>query len=360
MIIFLGLVLLALSQPKHYRGLRPASAALPPAVRRRLRVAGFAVLCLALGRQIQTQGMALGLVYCLGQITLAALLLSLLMALNLHNKKAYLAAMLLLLVGILMPAISLAQGEAQALLPHRLSPWGMFMSADWVVKVVMMTLALASLLTWTALLAKTLELNKHRRLLRQSLEKITAAHTLAELEKTEGISGTLMDAAVAELHLSSSLIKQQSDKSAIKNGIKERLVSQLSRIEIGYGRRLLSATGLLASIGAVAPFVGLFGTVWGIMNSFIGISEANTTNLAVVAPGIAEALLATALGLVAAIPAVLIYNHFVRKIADIKTTLTDCSAAIMRLVSRDLDSGLSTGLDTGLGAGLGCSDAIEH
>ena len=93
----------------------------------------------------------------------------------------------------------------------------------------------------------------------------------------------------------------------------------------------------LASIGATAPFVGLFGTVWGIMNSFIGISKAQTTNLAVVAPGIAEALLATALGLVAAIPAVVIYNIFARSIAGYRAQLGDASAAVLRLVSRDLD-----------------------
>ena len=95
--------------------------------------------------------------------------------------------------------------------------------------------------------------------------------------------------------------------------------------------------GLLASIGATAPFVGLFGTVWGIMNSFIGISNAHTTNLAVVAPGIAEALLATALGLFAAIPAVVIYNAFSRAIGGYRALLADGSALVMRLVSRDCE-----------------------
>jgi biopolymer transport protein ExbB len=94
---------------------------------------------------------------------------------------------------------------------------------------------------------------------------------------------------------------------------------------------------VLATIGSTAPFVGLFGTVWGIMNSFIGISKAQTTNLAVVAPGIAEALLATAFGLVAAIPAVVIYNVFSRQIAGYRGLLGDASAEIQRLVSRDLD-----------------------
>ncbi len=96
-------------------------------------------------------------------------------------------------------------------------------------------------------------------------------------------------------------------------------------------------TGLLATIGSTAPFIGLFGTVWGIMNSFIGISKAQTTNLAVVAPGIAEALLATAIGLVAAIPAVIIYNVFARAISNYKASLSDASAEVMRHLSRDLD-----------------------
>ena len=99
----------------------------------------------------------------------------------------------------------------------------------------------------------------------------------------------------------------------------------------------MRGTGLLATIGSTAPFVGLFGTVWGIMNAFIGISQAQTTNLAVVAPGIAEALLATAIGLVAVIPAVVIYNHFARAITGYRQALADAAAAVERLLSRDLD-----------------------
>jgi biopolymer transport protein ExbB len=94
---------------------------------------------------------------------------------------------------------------------------------------------------------------------------------------------------------------------------------------------------VLATIGATSPFVGLFGTVWGIMNSFIGISKAQTTNLAVVAPGIAEALLATAIGLVAAIPAVIIYNHFARTTKGYLELVARGSGAVGRLLSRDLD-----------------------
>ena len=123
----------------------------------------------------------------------------------------------------------------------------------------------------------------------------------------------------------------------IDDGFKERVALRLERVEAAMSRRISRGTGVLATIGATAPFVGLFGTVWGIMNSFIGISESHTTNLAVVAPGIAEALLATALGLVAAIPAVVIYNHLARSIAAYRALLGDASAQLILLVSREGD-----------------------
>ncbi len=121
------------------------------------------------------------------------------------------------------------------------------------------------------------------------------------------------------------------------SGVKERVASRLERAEAQFGRRLARAIGVLATTGATAPFVGLFGTVWGVMNSFIGISRQHTTNLAVVAPGIAEALLATALGLAAAIPAVVFYNMLARAIAGCRARYADGAAAILRLASRDLD-----------------------
>jgi len=124
-----------------------------------------------------------------------------------------------------------------------------------------------------------------------------------------------------------------------RDGLKERIALHLERVEAITGRRMMVGTGILATIGSTSPFVGLFGTVWGIMNSFIGISKMHTTNLAVVAPGIAEALLATACGLVAAIPAVVIYNHFVRQIASYKALVANAASAVMALTSRDLSHG---------------------
>ncbi|MBV1874260.1 MAG: tonB-system energizer ExbB [Gammaproteobacteria bacterium] len=219
---------------------------------------------------------------------------------------------------------------------HDLSAWGMFNSADWVVKTVMLGLAIASLLTWSVLLAKSFEFAALKRLLRNSLSHMNAAHTLKDAKNDSDIRGAARDfiaAAEAELRLSKDLMKRGDGKS----GVKERVASSVSRVQFSSSRNMLTGTGLLATIGSVAPFVGLLGTVWGIMNSFIGIARANTTNLAVVAPGIAEALLATALGLVAAIPAVVIYNHFTRQIASAKALSSDNAAAVLRLVSRDLD-----------------------
>ncbi len=218
-------------------------------------------------------------------------------------------------------------------LPRDLSPWGMFMQADIIVKIVMIGLALATLVTCTVWLSKTIELFSARRNARRALRELAAAMSVEHALRTvpPGPLARLLDGAIAELKLSTDRMD--------KEGIKARISSRLQQIEAAAGRRIAFGTGVLATIGATGPFVGLFGTVWGIMNSFIGISKSQTTNLAVVAPGIAEALLATALGLVAAIPAVVIYNLFARQIAAYRALLGDGASEIARLVSRDLDGG---------------------
>jgi biopolymer transport protein ExbB len=225
---------------------------------------------------------------------------------------------------------------AHSTLPQNLSPWGMFMAADWVVKGVMLGLAFASLVTWTVGVAKFLEIAGARARLRAVLRVISTADTLDDavtaVNRRGGPGAILACAAAKEVKLSAGALQQSSS-----DGLKERVASSLSRIQVQAGRRLTRGTGVLATIGATAPFVGLFGTVWGIMNAFTGISEAQTTNLAVVAPGIAEALLATAIGLVAAIPAVVIYNFFARAITAYRQALADAAAGVERLVSRDLD-----------------------
>jgi biopolymer transport protein ExbB len=222
---------------------------------------------------------------------------------------------------------ALAQGE-NPLLPRNLSPLGMFLNADIVVKAVMVGLALASLLTWTVWLAKTIELGAARRLARRRL-RLLEGGSLTEV--TRGCAGKRD--AVAQLVLSAAREADLSEQM-FDDGFKERVALRLERVEAAMIRRVSRGTGFLATIGAVAPFVGLFGTVWGIMNAFIGISESHTTNLAVVAPGIAEALLTTAIGLVAAIPAVVIYNHLARVTTGYRALLGDASALIMLMISR--------------------------
>ena len=216
---------------------------------------------------------------------------------------------------------------------RELSPWSMFKSADVLVKAVMIGLAFASLVTWTIFIAKMIELTVVQRKLRAALAKIADARSLAEAQFALGAKGSvlasLLAAAMREARLSAGITSDA--------GIKERAASRFTEIVRAEARRIRLGMGLLATIGATSPFVGLFGTVWGIMNSFIGISKAQTTNLAVVAPGIAEALLATAIGLVAAIPAVIIYNHFTRVTKGYMELVSRASGAAGRLLSRDLD-----------------------
>jgi biopolymer transport protein ExbB len=231
------------------------------------------------------------------------------------------------------PANDVRSPKSTTIALRELSPWSMFLSADIVVEAVMIGLAFASLVTWTIFIAKMIELSVVQRKLRAALNKISDSRSLAEaqfaLGAKDSILSSLLAAAMREARLSAGI---SSD-----NGIKERAASSFAEIVRAEARRIRLGMGLLATIGATSPFVGLFGTVWGIMNSFIGISKSQTTNLAVVAPGIAEALLATAFGLVAAIPAVIIYNHFTRVTKGYLELVSRSSGAAGRLLSRDLD-----------------------
>lgn len=231
---------------------------------------------------------------------------------------------------------SLAMGAATAqvpseTLPRDLSALGMFRSADLVVKAVILGLAFASILSWTIALAKAREVLMARLGLRRGLLGIKGARTLEEAKSNVQVPGPIplmLTEAQDEINLTRTIEDRE--------GLKERIASRLERIEAGFARTMSRGTGLLATIGATAPFVGLFGTVWGIMNSFIGISKLQTTNLAIVAPGIAEALLATAAGLVVAIPAVVIYNGFSRLIGSNRALCADATACVMRIASRDI------------------------
>jgi biopolymer transport protein ExbB len=219
--------------------------------------------------------------------------------------------------------------------PHDLSVWTMFLNADIVVKIVMLGLLAASIGTWTVLIAKTIELKRARERALDALRKLADARGLAEARLALGggdrLTGAFLSEATRELKLSSDILSGP--------GVKDRIATGFAEIERAEALSVKRGTGFLASVGSTGPFVGLFGTVWGIMNSFIGISKAQTTNLAVVAPGIAEALLATAIGLFAAIPAVLIYNHLARQTSAYLELVANLSGELLRIVSRDLDRG---------------------
>jgi biopolymer transport protein ExbB len=222
---------------------------------------------------------------------------------------------------------------SQTIASHDLSPWGMYLAADPVVKGILITLVLASVVTWTILFAKAFEIGSARRRLQAALRELRNRRSLiddrAPIAGRAGVVAEMQRLATREMQLSAAVIGSDA--------VRERIRIALSRIEAQHARRITRGTGWLAIIGSTGPFIGLFGTVWGIMNSFIGIAKQNTTNLAVVAPGIAEALLATAIGLAAAIPAVVIYNLFARAIGGYRGLLGDAAAEILRLASRDQD-----------------------
>ncbi|MCE5973543.1 tonB-system energizer ExbB [Sinirhodobacter sp. WL0062] len=224
--------------------------------------------------------------------------------------------------------VELAEALRAAAETEALTPLAMFMDADWVVKSVMLGLLLASVLAWAIWGGKLLQVLLASRRLRRDYASVLRHGKLgAEVART-GAVGRMQQAAMNERTASTGLGTA---------GIKERTAIDLVRIEAGAARAMQSGVTVIGSIGSTAPFVGLFGTVWGIMNAFVGIAESGTTNLSVVAPGIAEALLATAIGLVAAIPAVLLYNHLTRVVAGYRIALADAAALVERTLSRDLD-----------------------
>ncbi|WP_345096573.1 MotA/TolQ/ExbB proton channel family protein [Bartonella acomydis] len=271
---------------------------------------------------------------------------------------------------------------------HDLSPFAMFMAADFVVKAVIVLLLLASLVSWTIAFVKIIEITLAKRRVRYELQLILKAQTLtrlaASLKQSKGAGVVFLKEVLKEVYLSTQQVYfggsegvggsayertsarleiQQGGKGAhsvadefpffyeeinddgevardirdMNEGVKERVHSLLSRCLLAAVRRVAYGSAVLATIGAIAPFVGLFATVWGIMNSFIGIAQSQTTRLDVVAPGIAEALLATAIGLFVAIPAVVMYNSLMRALSGYRNDLGDIAAALERLLSRELD-----------------------
>jgi biopolymer transport protein ExbB len=225
-----------------------------------------------------------------------------------------------------------------------LNPVRMFFDANIVVKVVMMGLLAASVLSWTLLILKLLEFARLNGASNRFVEAFRGARSIADINRiatSEEFEGNpLADMAAAasgEVELSRQAGLQVN--GANKDSTLARASTAVSAVQSGLAKRLSGGMQFLASVGSSGPFIGLFGTVYGIMNSFIGIANTNTTNLAVVAPGIAEALLATGIGLFAAIPAVIFYNFFQTQIAGFGTRTDGFIAELMNAISRQLDKG---------------------
>lgn len=250
--------------------------------------------------------------------------------------KRLVATGLLLGLSTLLYSVRAHSQTVAVAIPQDLSPLGMYLAADWVVKLVMISLIVASFLTWSVCVYKAAQLLRARRQECALLAVFLNAKSLEQAQQ-QCIESNLAENSAGQALLQAVHLEQRlTGATTDLDGLKERVSARLDRIQLSYQAHLNRGLGVVATVGSVAPFVGLFGTVWGIMNSFVGIAESQTTNLAVVAPGIAEALLATAIGLVAAIPAVVIYNHFARSLSGYRTLLGDSATALLILLSRDL------------------------
>ncbi|WP_455476290.1 MotA/TolQ/ExbB proton channel family protein [Bartonella sp. B17] len=268
------------------------------------------------------------------------------------------------------PETASSSSMSTALSAHDLSPFSMFMAADWVVKAVIIALLLASLISWTIAFVKIVEVFVAKRRARHELRLIFNTQTLvrldASLKESKGVGVDFLKEVLREVYLSTQQIDFMKNEGSsgkqsgqvdsceeavsyekavrygeiardLNQGVKERVHLLLSRCLLAAMHRIARGSAVLATIGAIAPFVGLFATVWGIMNAFIGIAKSQTTRLDVVAPGIAEALLATAIGLFVAIPAIVMYNGLMRALSSYRNDLGDIVVAIERLLSRELD-----------------------
>ncbi|MDX9999573.1 MAG: MotA/TolQ/ExbB proton channel family protein [Phenylobacterium sp.] len=244
------------------------------------------------------------------------------------------------------PEAPAAAPEAPPTIEHagELTIMQMFLDADWVVKIVMIGLVLASVLSWMLLITKMIEFNSLNRSSDRFVEAFRGAKNINDMgrialsEEFEGNPLADMAAAAAqEVQLSQQAGLQVSGEH--RDTTLSRAQAAIGAVQANLAKRLSGGMQFLASLGSSGPFIGLFGTVYGIMRSFIGIANTNTTNLAVVAPGIAEALLATGIGLFAAIPSVIFYNYFQTRIAAFGARTEGFIAELMNAVSRQLDKG---------------------
>ena len=216
-----------------------------------------------------------------------------------------------------------------------MSPVALFLQADAVVKIVMVGLALASIWTWAIILAHAMKVRRTAReteLFERDFAKADDIDRFYEQRGKDDVpSARIFAAGLAEWRRSTagSRIDREGTRSRLALAMHSAVGAEVDRIA--------ARLNILATVGSVAPFVGLFGTVWGIMRSFTAIAGANSTSLAVVAPGIAEALFATVLGLFAAIPAVIAYNRMTYGINRIEARLLRFADAFHATLSRELE-----------------------
>ena len=220
--------------------------------------------------------------------------------------------------------------------PGSLSPIALFLQADVVVKIVMIGLLLASIWTWAVIIGFAARAGRTRRRIDAFERDFWKAEDIDAFYKLHGDS----DLPVAKVFAAGVSEWRRSTAGGVidREGTRERLATAMGSAVAGETDRLADRLNILATIGSVAPFVGLFGTVWGIMRSFTGIAASQNTSLAVVAPGIAEALFATAIGLFAAIPAVIAYNRFSHAVNRIEARLNRFADGFHATLSRQLEA----------------------
>ncbi len=216
-----------------------------------------------------------------------------------------------------------------------MSPLTLFLQADAVVKIVMLGLLLASIWTWAIIFTHALRLRRINRATKRYERDFWAASDIDAFHSSRGAeklpTAAVLSAGLDEWRRSTRV------KTVDRSGTRERLANRMSAAVAAELDRLSDRLNILATVGSVAPFVGLFGTVWGIMRSFTAIAGANNTSLAVVAPGIAEALFATAIGLFAAIPAVIAYNRLTHGLDRLEARLGRFADRFHATLSRELE-----------------------
>jgi TolQ protein len=233
----------------------------------------------------------------------------------------------------------------ESLTPHELSLTAMVVAADPVVKIVMAILALVSIACWTIVFEKMVRLARVTREVRRIEAAARADAAIAGPDRPDGLSGRILAAGIAEWRDQGEIGEKRGERrERIERAMRAVMAAELRRVEPGLP--------FLATVGSAAPFVGLFGTVWGIMNSFSSIASRQDTSLAVVAPGIAEALFATALGLVAAIPAVVAYNKLATRLARLAQRLNAAIGELGNQMARTPARAARTSAQ-GQGAGTG-------